>query len=289
MKTNSFQEKLISEFTENYMEKLFYFCLKKTSDSHEAEDLASDISLCIITELRKGTVPMNFSAWIWQIARNRYSAWADAKHKRSEAVSGADIADFEIEDEQNALENKVIQSETTTLLRRELAFISAEYREIVVAYYIEDRKAKDIASALSIPEGTVKTKLFRARNILKEGMHMAREFGIKSYKPENVYFTASGDMSQGDPHSAVQRMIPKNILLEASGNPSTLEELSIELGIAMPYKDASQKTRKRQIYHEFLHRRQRYTACCLYDDAKPLQSTLRNARYHRFRNHSRSP
>jgi DNA-directed RNA polymerase specialized sigma24 family protein len=110
MKTNSFQEKLISEFTENYMEKLFYFCLKKTSDSHEAEDLASDISLCIITELRKGTVPMNFSAWIWQIARNRYSAWADAKHKRSEAVSGADIADFEIEDEQNALENKVIQS-----------------------------------------------------------------------------------------------------------------------------------------------------------------------------------
>lgn len=237
MKTNSFQEKLFSEFTENYMEKLFYFCLKKTSDSHEAEDLASDISLCIITELRKGTVPMNFSAWIWKIACNRYSAWADAKHKRSEAVSGADIADFEIEDEQNALENKVIQSETTTLLRRELAFISAEYREIVVAYYIEDRKAKDIASALSIPEGTVKTKLFRARNILKEGMHMAREFGIKSYKPENVYFTASGDMSQGDPHSAVQRMIPKNILLEASGNPSTLEELSIELGIAMPYME----------------------------------------------------
>ena len=237
MKTNSFQEKLISEFTENYMEKLFYFCLKKTSDSHEAEDLASDISLCIITELRKGTVPMNFSAWIWKIACNRYSAWADAKHKRSEAVSGADIADFEIEDEQNALENKVIQSETTTLLRRELAFISAEYREIVVAYYIEDRKAKDIASALSIPEGTVKTKLFRARNILKEGMHMAREFGIKSYKPENVYFTASGDMSKGDPHSAVQRMIPKNILLEASGNPSTLEELSIELGIAMPYME----------------------------------------------------
>ena len=237
MKTKSFQERLISEFTENYMEKLFYFCLKKTGNSHEAEDLASDIALSIITELRKGTVPMSFSAWVWQIARNRYSAWADAKHKRSEAVSGADVADFEIEDEHSALESKVIQNETTALLRRELAFISAEYREIVVAYYIEDRKAKDIAAALSIPEGTVKTKLFRARNILKEGMIMAREFGIRSYKPENVYFTASGNMSKSDPHSAVQRMIPKNILLEASGNPSTLEELSIELGIAMPYME----------------------------------------------------
>ncbi len=237
MQNKSFQERLISEFTKNYMEKLFYFCLKKTGDSYEAEDLSSDVTLCIIAELKKGTVPTNFSAWVFQIARNRYSVWADKKHKKSESVSGADIADFEIEDEHSALEEQVVHHETMALLRRELAFISSDYRNIVVAYYIEDRKTKDIAASLSLPEGTVKTKLFRARNILKEGMNMAREFGIKSYKPENVYFTASGDMSKGDPHSAVERMIPKNILLEASGNPSTIEELSIELGIAMPYME----------------------------------------------------
>ncbi|MBQ8496501.1 MAG: RNA polymerase sigma factor [Clostridia bacterium] len=237
MKTKSFQEMLISEFTKNYVEKLFYFCLKKTGDSYEAEDLASDITLNIITELHKGTVPTNFAAWVWQIARNRYSIWTDKKHKRSEAVSGADIADFEIEDEERTPEANLVQKEEISLLRRELAFISSDYRDIVVAYYIEDRKTKDIASSLAIPEGTVKTKLFRARNILKEGMNMAREFGTKSYKPENVYFTASGDMINGDPHGAVQRMLPKNILLEASGNPSTIEELSIELGIAMPYME----------------------------------------------------
>ena len=237
MKTKSFGETLISEFTKNYMEKLFYFSLKKTGESHEAEDLTSDITLCIITELRKGTVPMNFSAWVWQIARNRYSLWADKKHKRSESVSGADIADFEIEDEQNTPEAGIIRAEELSQLRQALAFISSDYREIVVAYYIEDKKTKDIASTLAIPEGTVKTKLFRARNILKEGMNMAREFGVKSYKPENVYFTASGDMTKGDPHSAVRRMIPKNILLEASGNPSTIEELAIELGIAVPYME----------------------------------------------------
>lgn len=200
MKTKSFQEMLISEFTKNYVEKLFYFCLKKTGNQYEAEDLTSDITLNIIKELRKGTVPMNFSAWVFQIARNRYSVWADNKHKKSEAVSGADLADFEIEDEQNTPEADFVQKEELALLRRELAFISSDYRNIIVAYYIEDRKAKDIAASLAIPEGTVKTKLFRARTILKEGMIMAREFGIKSYKPENVYFTASGDMSKGDPH-----------------------------------------------------------------------------------------
>ena len=55
---------LIAEFAENYMEKLFYFCLKKTGNNTEAEDLAQDIALQIITALNKGTIPTSFSAWV---------------------------------------------------------------------------------------------------------------------------------------------------------------------------------------------------------------------------------
>lgn len=77
--TNEMRDRLVSEFAENYMEKLFYFCLKKTGRSVEAEDLTQDIALQIITALNKGTLPTSFSAWIWQIARNRYSVWAKEK------------------------------------------------------------------------------------------------------------------------------------------------------------------------------------------------------------------
>ena len=66
---------------------------------------------------------------------------------------------------------------------------------------------------------------------------MARTFGKRSYSPENVSFSASGAQPSGLPWSVVQRSIPKNILLQASNNPSTLEELSIELGIALPYME----------------------------------------------------
>jgi hypothetical protein len=123
------------------------------------------------------------------------------------------------------------------VLRRELAFLGRDYREIVVAYYIEDRSVGDIARALGQPEGTVKSRLFRSRNLLKEGMNMAREFGPKSYKPEEVRFVSSGCQTSGLPFSAVQRMLPKNILLEASNNPSTIEELSVAVGVAMPYME----------------------------------------------------
>ena len=93
-KANEMCDKLINEFTENYMGKLFYFCLKKTGNNVEAEDLTQDIALQIITALNKGTIPTSFSAWVWQIARNRYAHWADGKHRRAERTDPSDMDDL---------------------------------------------------------------------------------------------------------------------------------------------------------------------------------------------------
>lgn len=236
-KANEMHDRLVNEFLENYMEKLFYFCLKKTGGNFEAEDLTQDIALHIITALNKGTIPMSFSAWVWQIARNRYSVWAKEKHDRNESVTGSDIGDYEIEDESENILGEMIHTEQIVLLRRELAFIKSDYRNIVVAYYIDNKSVREIALSLSLPANTVKSRLFRAREILKEGINMAREFGERSYNPENITFAASGSQPSGLPWSVVNRRIPNNILLQASNNPSTIEELSIELGIALPYME----------------------------------------------------
>ena len=237
--TNEMRDWLINEFAKNYVEKLFYFCLKKTSSHIEAEDLTQDIALQIITALNKGTIPTSFSAWIWQIARNRYSVWAKEKHNRNESVTGSDIGDYEIEDESENILDEMVHTEQMALLRRELAFIKSDYRNIVVAYYIENKNVREIASTLSLPINTVKSRLLRARQILKEGMDMAREFGVKSYKPEEVNYSNNcsrpGDKNQ--PYSVMEHKMYQNILLEAYGNPSTAEELSLELGVALPYME----------------------------------------------------
>ncbi len=59
-----------------WMEKIFYFCRKKTGSTTEAEDLASEIALCVIAALHKGIISDHFPAWVWQIAHNRYAVWA---------------------------------------------------------------------------------------------------------------------------------------------------------------------------------------------------------------------
>lgn len=92
------REDLIKALAEEYGEKLFYFCLKKTGDGYEAEDLCSEILLCVLEALGKGTVPEDFPAYVWQVARNRYARWADLKRKSRDTLAGSDVADYEIED-----------------------------------------------------------------------------------------------------------------------------------------------------------------------------------------------
>ena len=241
--TNKMRNQLINEFAENYMEKLFYFCLKKTGSYTEAEDLTQDVALQIITALNKGTIPTSFSAWVWQIARNRYSVWAKEKHNRNESVTGSDIGDYEIEDESENILEEMIHTEQMALLRRELAFIKSDYRNIVVAYYIENKSVRDIASSLSISISAVQKRLHRARIILKEGMNMAREFGKLSYNPENISFWVNGlHGANGEPGIYVSRSLSKNIMLAAYRTPATAEELAMEVGVALPYMEEELST-----------------------------------------------
>ena len=237
----SMHERLMINFCENYMEKVFYFCLRKMGNENSAQDLTQDIALQVMSALHAGTVPEHFSAWVWQIAKNRYAAWVDAKRIERESVTGADVSDFEIEDESENLLAQTIKAEQLALLRRELAFIKSEYRNIVVAYYMQNKSVKDIALANSLSCEVVKKRLQRARKILKEGMNMAREFGVRSYRPDKITysFNVSKPGANHQPYSInwYAHRIYQNIALEAYGNPSTAEALALELGVALPYME----------------------------------------------------
>ena len=236
---DSKQKQLADEFAERYMEPLFYFCLKKTGDSHEAEDLTQDIALQVLTALQNGTLPQHFSAWVWQIARNRYCLWADRKHRRAEFEAGGSLEAYEIEDEGQRPDEQLIRTEGLSLLRRELAFIRGDYRDIVVAHYIDGKSLREVAAELSLPESTVKQRLYRARNLLKEGMDMAREFGVRSYKPERIIYSNICDRvgDRGQPHTLNEPKLNQNIFATAYGTPQSAEELAIEMGVSLVYME----------------------------------------------------
>lgn len=228
----------LAAFAAEYPAKLYYFCLRKTGDSAEAEELAADIALCVVDALRRGAEITHFPAWVWQIAHNRFAAWADARRRSRSCTAIEDIADLPLADPDGDVEAALIHDETLSLMRRELAFTARDCREIIVAHYLDDERLSDIAARLGLPLGTVKAKLSRSRQKLKEGMQMAREFGKRSYRPEEITFTKNGnDGRDGSPWTQLGSRLNKNILLEAYGNPCTIADLSMELGVAAPYME----------------------------------------------------
>lgn len=226
-------------FCENFVDKIYYFYLKKTDNADEARDLAGEASLEVLKALSKGVSPEHFCAWVWTIVRNCYAKWANKKHMKLENEEVSELEHFDIVSDELP-EEQVIYQEQINELRRELALISKEFREIIVAYYIDNHSISQISKKLSIPEGTVKTKLFVGRQRLKEGMSMARTFGKLSYAPEEIDLSMSGccsDENEPDKYiwDELHGKICKNILIDTYRNPITMQELSIELGIAMPY------------------------------------------------------
>jgi RNA polymerase sigma factor, sigma-70 family len=217
-----------------YLQAIFYFMLKKTSNHYEAEDLSQEVIYEVLNSLNHGTVPNDFNAWVWQIARNRYARWSERK-TRNYYVPIPD----EISDNVDVSDN-LIRSEELTELRRELQLLHSDYRKIVAEYYFKNRKISDIAEMVSLPVGTVKRKLHECRQYLKEGMKMSRTYGTRSFNPDDVRFYLLALATDKDVYRHnryVEKMLSKNILLEAYDNPSSAEDLSLALGIALPYME----------------------------------------------------
>ncbi len=218
----------------DHAQALFYFFLRKTGSAADAEDLTSDVLVAWLGARQQEIVHPH--GWIWRVARNRYAAWADSKRRGPVPFDPQD-AGIQALAEDADLVADAIHAEELSLLRRELAFIRREHRTLIVAHYIRGERLQDIAAHLGLPIGTVKARISRCRAKIREGMEMAKEFGPRSYHPENMDFVTSGHQPTDLPNRAMKRRISVNILLEASENPLTIEELSMALGVAAPYME----------------------------------------------------
>ena len=228
------------EYCEKYLEKIFYFSLRKTGNEQDAADLAGEIGYEILSALHRGMTPRSFGAWVWQVAKNHYGRWAKKRYYSLDAaaVDIEPMVEFLEDKEELSVQDALMLTEDLALLRRELAFIRSDYRNILVAHYFEEKSVSMIAKEFSLPLGTVKTKLIESRKKLKEGMDMARTFGKRSYKPEQISFVNNGTSGRfGQPWTILNHALYKNIFLTLYDNAATAQELSLELGVALPYME----------------------------------------------------
>ena len=233
MKTNEALKRIGEQ---EFLDKIYQYAYRRCNTSHEAEDLCSDIILAVLSAVRKQENVDNFYAFVWTIARRVY---ADFSEKRSRAQQTVSIENEELSlpakvNEIDQFIEETAQREELRRIFREIAFLSKAYREVMVLYYLDEMKVRDIAARLGISETTVKQRLFAARNTVRKEVETMSERNL-SLKPVLLGYIGTGNPAGNDPCEKAERILSQNLIYACKDKAKSAKELSEELCVPMPY------------------------------------------------------
>lgn len=227
-------EKIITE----YLKSIFGFTLKRCRSIQDAEDLSQEIAAKAFRALLAKDDVGDVGKYIWTVAHNALSNYYRDTAKSSTAGSLDDVAErlSVTEDVLSAGESESAVSR----LQSEIAYLSKLQRRIVIAFYFEDRKQKEIATELNIPLGTVKWHLFEAKKELKRGIHMARNYGALKFNPiQLTRICCNGSAgAKGSNANFFRSALSQNIAYSVRNAYKTINEIADELGVSPVYVES---------------------------------------------------
>lgn len=163
------------EELENYMNtygrELYSFCCFVTGNRQEADDLYQDTFLKVYELGDRLIIRKNPKGFLLSVAMNLYR-----NHRRKLSarlrIVGTRVSAEEtlgnIPSGEPLTEERAIAEETGRILRREVERLPDKYRLPILLFYMEELSLADIAGILELPEGTVKSRIHRAKKILRQ-------------------------------------------------------------------------------------------------------------------------
>ena len=146
-------------------------CIRYTNNIEDAKDVLQEGFIKIFSNISSYSGAGSIEGWIKKIIVNT----AISYYRKSSKQYFEDIATIKdniVEDEENELE---LYNFTQDDLMNSLSKLPMEFRYVFNLFYIENHSHKDIATILSIDEKTSRTRLFRARRMLKEDLEGLKE------------------------------------------------------------------------------------------------------------------
>lgn len=166
-----------SEFLEKHAELVYNLALRLTGNASDAEDLAQDALIRALKALPGFRGESAASTWVYRITVNTWKNRVRSEKRRgfwktvSLGVFGGGDEEDEVREpaaDDAPLDAGLETAEAGELVQKALLELDEESRIVIVLRDIEDKPYEEIAQALEVPVGTVKSRLSRARAALKE-------------------------------------------------------------------------------------------------------------------------
>lgn len=154
---------------------LYSFCCQLTKGRQEADDLYQDTFLKMVELENRLDVKSNPKGYLLSVAvnlwKNRRRKYAWRLRITGPVVSVEDAA-TELPDREPSAEERMISREEKELVQGAVRDLPDKYRLPVLLFYMEEIKISGIAKILGIPEGTVKSRLYKAKKLLKKELEV---------------------------------------------------------------------------------------------------------------------
>lgn len=158
MEAQNGNAKAVEALVSRWQKRLWQYARRLTGSSEAAWDVTQESWLAVVRGLRRLSDPARFRPWVYRIVTHKANDWIGAQvqartpptavHPRSaDAPTDLDVA-----------------ADLQSILRQ----LPVRSRVVLTLYYLEDLGLSEVARVLDVPAGTVKSRLFRARNEFKE-------------------------------------------------------------------------------------------------------------------------
>lgn len=164
----------IELLVEQYGDNLYRYCRSITYTLEDAEDLYQQTFLKAFELHKKISVNKNPKAYLMSVAtniwRNHKSTYA--RHERIAPTISSDEEGVQIEDirsDHDILE-QIVKKEEISRLKKCVDCLPDKQKQVILLFYAGELSLEDIANALKIPKGTVKSRLNKAKERLWKEM-----------------------------------------------------------------------------------------------------------------------
>ena len=171
-------EDAFAELVSRYRNQITNYIYRMTNDYDGAVDLAQETFVRVYRAAGRYQTTHAFSTYIYRIATNLAISEL-RKRKRRRLVSltgllasadGEETRDFDAPDEKPLQDTNLVDTEKRRVVKKAISTLPEKYRAPLVLRDVEGKSYDEIAQILSTSEGTVKSRINRARNFLREKM-----------------------------------------------------------------------------------------------------------------------
>jgi RNA polymerase sigma-W factor len=165
-------QRAYDELIKKYRGSVYNLVYRMIENRQEAEDIVQETFIKAFNALKTFNEEFAFSTWLFKIATNNC---IDTLRKRKLQTYSLDTPvqtkDGEVSrdfaDERYSPEQSTISSESTSIILDAIQDLPHKYQTVINMRHKEDKSYEEISDILEIPIGTVKARIFRARELLK--------------------------------------------------------------------------------------------------------------------------